>query len=100
MFGIRGFPSDLEDGRLCGMVAEGEEKFGRGDDLAGVTLGVVGDVDEEAAHGCGKFMTTDGAGEFKVNECQITDSRGGAIKTYVKFVEDHSNGRGWFRFCS
>ena len=42
-------------------VARCRHDFGGGDGLADVALGVVGDVDEQAADGCGQLLFADGA---------------------------------------
>lgn len=77
---------------MATLLAEGEEEFGGGDDLAGVALGVVGDMDEEAAYGGGELLTADGAGEFEVGAGQIANAGGGVIEGFVEFLQDRSNG--------
>ncbi len=78
--------------------AQCEEELGGGDDLAGVALGVVGDVDEEAADGGGELLAADRTREFEVGGGQIADTGCGVVEGFVKFVEDSSNGGGGFRF--
>ena len=66
--------------------------------MASVALGVVGDVDDEAADGGGEFLATDVAREFEIGGCEISDAGGGVVEKFVEFVEDGVNGGGWFRF--
>ncbi len=76
---------------VAALLAEGEEELGGGDDLASVALGVVRDVNKEAADGGGEFLAADSSGEFNIRGGEIADAGGGVVERFVKFVEDASD---------
>jgi len=80
------------------LVSDGEEEFRGRDQLAGVALGVVGDVNEEPTDGRGESPATDGARAFEIGCGQIANAHGGVVEALMKLVKDCSNGSVWFGF--
>lgn len=84
---------------MATLFAEGGEEFGGGDDLAGVALCVVGDVDEEASDGGGELAAANGAREFEAGGGEAADSGAGVFEARMKFVEDGFDGAVRRRFA-
>src|SRR5262249_39035981 len=78
--------------------AEGLEEFGGGDDLAGVALGVVGDVNQEAAGGGGGVVAGDGGGGVGAGGGGVADTSGGSVDGGLKFFEEFTAGAGGIGF--
>jgi hypothetical protein len=62
--------------------------FCGGDGLAGVALGVVGAVDEEAADGGGKGFASYGSGLFEVGVDEGLKAAHGVVDSLSKFCEE------------
>lgn len=60
------------------LAAQSLEQLGGGDDLAGVALGVVGDVDHDTAEGGGKAFAADPARRFEAGRVEGLQTPGGA----------------------
>jgi hypothetical protein len=77
----------------------GRDDFGGGDGLADVALGVVGDVDEEAAEGSGKALTAHPAGLVEVGMSKLANAGGASDQRRVEFGEKLRAGADWFEFA-
>jgi hypothetical protein len=64
-----------------------------------MALGVVGDVDEEAAEGSGKALTTHPAGLVEVAMSKLPNAGGASDKRRVEFGEKFRAGADWFEFA-
>lgn len=60
-------------------------EFRGGDGLAGVALGVVGAVDEQAADGGGQSFTADTAGLIEVGTDEGLDAADRVVNSLLKF---------------
>lgn len=65
----------------------GSNQLRGGDGLAGVALGVVGAVDEQAAEGGGKRAASHGAGLFRIGAGEGSNAAEGVVDAGVEFGE-------------
>jgi len=72
----------------------GSQEFCGGDDLAGVSLSVVGTVDEEASDGGGKGTAAYGSGLIEVCGSEGADAAEGGVEALVEFFEEGGGCRG------
>ena len=59
------------------LIAQGPKHLSRGDYLANVALGVVGDMNERAADGRGQLFAADEARSVEIGCCQNTNALAG-----------------------
>jgi hypothetical protein len=62
--------------------------FGGRDDLTGVALGVVGEMDEYASDGGGKVLSADGARFIEIRFGEGADALGCVVKPGIEFGEE------------
>lgn len=63
------------------------EDFGGGHDLPGVSLGVVGEMDEQASDGGGELFFADGTRSFEIGCGEGADALGCAFQSCIEFCK-------------